>query len=463
MKHFDLNEKKTVFFSGIGGISMSGMAHLLLQNGFRLYGSDTARSDLTVALEKEGATVYYGQAPGNITEDIELVVHSAAIHRDNPELMRAEEMGKEIWTRAEFLGALMNNYGRSIGVSGTHGKTTTTSMISDIFLNAGTDPTISVGGIMPSFGGNFRIGGKNLFITEACEYTNSFHQFHPDCAVILNCELDHTDFFKDEDDFRESFRKYALNIPKGGRLIINSAIRDIGFFRNPDAKFITFGVEDDSDYVAKNVAVEDGRFVVFDLYRKGCFVEKIRLNIPGIYNVQNALAAIATAMEYGVELAVIVETLARFRSTERRFQVLGETHGVKIVSEFAHHPTAIRYAIETARQLNPDKLWVIFQPHAYSRTKEFLKEFAHVLEAADAVVLTPIYAAREVNTYGVDSRDIVALLEEAGKEVYYADGFGEAEDIILTQAKPGELVMAMGGGDIDRVAKDLMGISYAHN
>ncbi|MDO5696030.1 MAG: UDP-N-acetylmuramate--L-alanine ligase [Eubacteriales bacterium] len=461
MKQFDLEHKIHIFFSGIGGISMSGMAHLLLDRGFQLSGSDTMKSDLTVALVREGAKIYYGQSPENITEDIDLVVHSAAIHRDNPELMRAEAMGLPIMTRAEFLGALMANYEIAIGISGTHGKTTTTSMVSDIFLSAGLNPTISVGGIMPSFGGNFKIGGSKYFITEACEYTNSFWSFYPDCAVILNCELDHTDFFKDEEDFRASFRRYAQNVRPGGKVIIHRAIRDIDYFKNPSATMITFGVEDNADYCAKNVR-GDAAGQTFDLYRKGTFIEQVRLNMPGAYNVPNALAAIAAAMEYGLPLDVILLTLSRFHCAQRRFEILGETNGVTVISEFAHHPTAIRYALETARLLQPKKLWTVFQPHAYSRTKEFLHEFADVLSASDAVVLVPIYAAREVNTYNIYSEDIARILKDNGVETYCCGGFGEAEDVILTHARPGDAVMAMGGGDIDKVAKDLMGIGYTH-
>lgn len=463
MKKFDFNKKKKVFFSGIGGISMSGLAKLLLHEGFKLSGSDSAKSDLTVELEKLGAEINYCQSEKNISEDIELVVHSAAIKRTNEELIKAENMGKEILTRAEFLGSVMRNYETVIGISGTHGKTTTTSMISDIFLNANLDPTISVGGIMPSINDNFRIGSKDIFITEACEYTNSFLSFYPTCAVILNCELDHTDFFKDEDDFRNSFRLYAQNIQKDGKLIINNSIKDIDYFTNEHINVITFGIEDDSDYEAKNVEIISDKYIDFDLYHKGNEISKIRLNTIGKYNIENALAAIATALEHDIDIEVIKGTLETFNSTKRRFEMMGEVAGVKVISDFAHHPTAIKYAIETARLLEHKKLWVVFQPHAYSRTKEFLKEFASVLKLADAVILTPIYAAREVNTYDIYSKDIYDLLISYGCESFNADGFSEAEDIVLTHAQSGDVVIAMGGGDIDKLAKDLVGISYAHN
>ena len=439
---------------------MSGLATLMLEEGFEVYGSDSARSDLTVDLEKKGAVIYYGQDKDNIKSDIDLVVHSAAIKRDNPELITAEIMQKPILTRAEFLGSIMNNYKYSIGISGTHGKTTTTSMISDIFLNAGIDPTISVGGIMPSINSNFRIGSKDCFITEACEYTNSFLSFYPDCAVILNCELDHTDFFKDEEDFRNSFRLYCNNIKKGGKLVINSSIKDIQYFATEDAELITFGIEDQSKYVAKNITIIDDKLIKFDLYIDNNFISNIILNTIGKYNVSNALAAIAVGYEYGIDISIIKTTLENFECTKRRFEVMGSIGGVKIISEFAHHPTAIKFAIETARHLNPKKLWVIFQPHAYSRTKEFLYEFANVLSFADAVILTPIYAAREINTYNIYSKDIHDILIKLGVESYNVDSFSEAEDLILTKAESGDIAMAMGGGDIDKLAKDLMGISY---
>lgn len=442
---------------------MSGLAKLLLKEGFELSGSDNAKSDLTVELENEGANIIYGQSKNNIDESFDLVVHSAAIKRDNEELKKAEELGLPIFTRAEFLGAVMKNYDISIGVSGTHGKTTTTSMISDIFLNASLDPTISVGGIMPSLSSNFKIGSNKYFITEACEYTNSFLSFFPDCAVILNCELDHTDFFKDEADFRNSFRKYADNIKKGGKLIINNEIDDISFFRNNNTDFITFGIEDDSNYCAKDIKIVDNRRIKFDLYKDDKYIDKINLNSIGIYNVKNALAAISVALEYGIDIDVIKSTLEDFACAQRRFEMMGEIGGVKIISDFAHHPTAINYAIETARLLEHDKLWVVFQPHAYSRTKEFLYEFAESLSRADAVILTPIYAAREINTYNIYSKDIYDILIKKGIKAYNTESFSEAEDLILTETNNKDIVIVMGGGDIDKVAKDLMGISYAHN
>lgn len=461
MKKFDLNDNnKVIFFSAIGGISLSGIAKLLIKKGFKIYGSDAVRSDLTVQLEEMGAIIYYGQSKENITSDIDLVVHSAAIHRDNEELLAAEKAGIDIWTRAEFLGAIMQNYSVSIGISGTHGKTTTTTMVSDIFLKANKNPTISVGGIMPSINTNFLIGEKDYFITEACEYTNSFLSFYPDTAVILNCELDHTDFFKDEDDFRNSFKLYANNIKNGGKLIINAEITNYKYFENKEVEFITFGIEVEADYTAKNIQICDNSYIRFELYYKGEFLTDIELNTIGKYNVSNALAAIATCYENGIGIDIIKEVLKNFQATQRRFQLMGDIKGVKIISDFAHHPTAVKYAIETARLLNPKKLWVVFQPHAYSRTKEFLNEFAESLSLADNIILTPIYAAREVNTYNVYSSDIANILVEMNKNVYNADDFSEAEDIVLTNTSDGDVVIAMGGGDIDKLAKDLVGISY---
>lgn len=462
MQKFDLNKTIHVFFSGIGGISMSGLATLLLNKGFKVSGSDPKRTDLTVKLEQEGAKIFHGQHPDNISDDIDLVVHTAAVKRESPELKKAEKMNIPILTRAEFLGMLMNNYRVSIGVAGTHGKTSTTGIVSDILINAQKDPTISVGGIMPSTNTNFKMGSMDFFVMEACEYTNSFLSFFPDIAVILNCELDHTDFFKDIDDMRSSFKKFANNIKDGGKLIVGADIEACDYFRNTHSKFVTFGI-DKGDYQAKNIMIVDKKYISFDLYVYDNYIEKVELNSVGRYNVLNALAAIAVAMESFIDLDIILYTLRRITFVKRRFEFVGDLKGVSVYTDFAHHPSALTLAINSARVLEPEKLWVVFQPHAYSRTKDFLKEFADSLSKADAVILVPIYAAREINTYGVYSSDIEKLLKEMNVECYNAQSFSEAEDLVLTLAKPRDLVMAVGGGDIDELAKDLVGIGYAHN
>lgn len=439
---------------------MSGLAKLMLDRGNKVYGSDSTKSNLTAELESYGVKIFYGQSKDNIFDGIDLFVRSAAIKSDNEEVKEAVRRNITVCTRAEFLGAIMSLYRLSVAVSGTHGKTTTTTMISDIFLNAKTNPTISVGGIMPSINTNFLIGSDDVFITEACEYTNSFLSFYPDTAIILNCELDHTDFFRDEEDFRKSFKLFTKNINNTGKLIINADIKDYNYFKNEKVDFITFSTTRDADYEARSIQIVENSYIEFDLYYRGILLTKIKLNSIGTYNVSNALAAIACAIENNIDIEIVKSTLENFMATERRFQLMGDIKGVKIISDFAHHPTAVKLAIETARRLNPSKLWVVFQPHAYSRTKEFLQQFSDELAKADAIILTPIYAAREINTYDVDSRDIVELIKSKGKEVYYAENFGEAEDIILTKTQTNDIVMAMGGGDIDKLAKDLMEIDY---
>ena len=359
MYKIDFNEPIHIHFIGIGGISMSGLAEILLKEGFTVSGSDTKESPLTKKLISEGAQIIYGQKAENITPDIGCVVYTAAINRSNPELIEAVALKIPMLTRAELLGQLMKNYDTPIAVSGTHGKTTTTSMISHILLEGDLDPTISVGGILKAIGGNIRVGNSGTFITEACEYTNSFLHFFPKISVILNIEEDHLDFFKDLEDIRHSFHQFAELLPDDGTLVINGEIKEHSeIYEGLSCNVITYG------------------HVAFDLIRHGKHTDHIQLSVTGDHNVSNALSAIAVADILEIPMEVTKKGLLSFTGTDRRFEYKGEFNGVTIVDDYAHHPTEIYATLKAAQHSPHNSVWCVFQPHTYTRTKAFFHEFA---------------------------------------------------------------------------------------
>ncbi len=461
MYQIDFGRPEHIHFIGIGGISMSGLAEILLDAGFSVSGSDAHETELTRHLAEKGARVYYGQRAANIEQEpgIQAVVYTAAIHNDNPELMAVRARKIPELTRAELLGELMRNYKHSIAVAGTHGKTTTTSMLTDILLAGGTDPTVSVGGILKDIGGNIRVGGSELFVTEACEYTNSFLSFYPTLEVILNIEEDHLDFFKDIEDIRHSFRLFAKKLPEGGLLVINSGIDHVEeITRGLDCRVITFGKDASSDYTAENITYDEIGRPSYDLVVHGEVVNRISLGVTGEHNVYNSLSAIAAAMELGVGFDGILAGLKKFTGTDRRFEKKGEIGGVTVIDDYAHHPQEIRATLEAAKNYPHKRLWVVFQPHTYTRTKAFLDEFAQALSGADEVILADIFAARETDTLGVSSEDIAERLEKLGTSVHYIPSFDEIETFILEHCIHGDLLITMGAGDIVKVGEKLLGL-----
>jgi len=434
MYEIDFNRPQHVHFIGIGGISMSGLAEILMEEGFTVSGSDPQKSELTVHLEGKGARVFYRQQASNIGDSIDVVVYTAAVHPDNPEYARAVEKGLPVLSRAELLGQMMKNYKYAVGIAGTHGKTTTTSMVTEILLAAQRDPTISVGGILNSIGGNIRVGGPELFVTEACEYTNSFLSFYPNMEVILNIEEDHLDFFKDlqDDNYQE----------------ITEGLK---------CRVVTVGKSADSDYTAGHITYDRYARDTFDLMIHGEKAEVITLGVPGEHNVYNALAAIALCRELGVDMKYIKKGLADFTGTNRRFEKKGELKGVTIIDDYAHHPREISATLATAKNYPHKKLWCVFQPHTYTRTKAFLDDFARSLAAADEVILAEIYGARETDTLGISSADIAVRIEALGTKARCFSTFDEIETFILEKCVQGDLLITMGAGDIVKVGENLLG------
>ena len=457
MYQIDFNKPAHIYFVGIGGISMSGLAEVLFSKGFRISGSDRQRSALTDSLSAKGITVFYGQREGNITEDIDCAILTSAIHPDNPEYVAIQRLGIPSLTRAELLGQMMKNYAVPIAISGTHGKTTTTSMVSEILLGADLDPTLSIGGIYKSIGGNIRIGGSGYFVTEACEYTNSFLSFFPKIGIILNIEEDHLDFFKDLSDIRASFRKFAELLPADGTLIIHNSIENLTEITEGLAcKVVTFGLSGDADFTARDITYDEKGCASFTMIFHGKSQE-IRLQVPGIHNVANALASMALSNVIGVPAADAAGFLHRFTGTDRRFEYKGSIGGVTVIDDYAHHPTEITATLKACENYPHKTLWCVFQPHTYTRTKAFLADFAKALSLADKVVLADIYAARETDTLGISSRTLQEEIIKLGKECYYFPSFDEIENFLLQNCINGDLLITMGAGDVLKIGESILG------
>lgn len=446
-----------IHFIGIGGISMSGLAEILLKEHFTVSGSDAKESELTRHLARMGVTISYGQRAENITHGVQLVVYTAAISDDNPEFVRAKETGLPMLSRAELLGQIMDNYRRSIAVAGTHGKTTTTSMISQILLQAQCDPTITVGGILKAIDGNLRVGSSDYFVAEACEYTNSFLHFYPKYSIILNVEAEHLDFFKDIQDVRNSFHQFAANTKPDGLLFINGDIENYQELTQELATEVhTFGLSEGCEFRPENVVFDDKACASFTVMRNDLAVMDVTLHIPGMHNVCNALAAVGLCLSLGISKEIIAAGLAAFGGADRRFQYKGTFRGVTVIDDYAHHPTEIGATLAAAANYPHKRLVLAFQPHTYSRTKAFMDDFVRVLSMADVVVLADIYAAREKNTYGVSSEDLLEKLKKAGTECYYFPTFDEIEQFLSKNCMNGDLLITMGAGDIVNVGKHLL-------
>ncbi|MBQ8625049.1 MAG: UDP-N-acetylmuramate--L-alanine ligase [Agathobacter sp.] len=457
---YTLNFKEPihVYFMGIGGISMSGLAEILLEEGFTISGSDAKESALTTQLEEKGIKIYYSQVASNITTDIDLVVYTAAIREDNEEWQAARDMNIPMLTRAQLLGQIMDNYSKSIAVAGTHGKTTTTSMISQVLLEAETDPTITVGGILSAINGNLRVGNSEVFISEACEYTNSFLNFRPKYSIILNVEAEHLDFFKDLDDVRCSFKQFAANTRSDGATIINGEIEDYeGLVEELPHNVVTYGFDSRFDFYAQDIAFDENACGMFTAMHQGKELAKVHLNVPGMHNVSNALATIALAVLMELPQDALIAGLRKFGGANRRFQYKGQVDGVTIIDDYAHHPTEIAATLSAAANYPHKRLVLVFQPHTYSRTQAFLHEFADILSQVDLLVLADIYAAREKNTIGISSKDLLSLIKEKGTECYYFPSFEEIEKFLLKNCLNGDLLITMGAGNVVEIGESLLG------
>ena len=458
MVNFDLNAHQIqhIHFIGIGGISMSAIAEMLLSFNYKVSGSDLRSSKITNRLQAKGAEVIIGHSRENI-KDCDLVVYTAAIKEENPELERARQTGIPVIDRAEMLGLLMKKFETSIAVAGTHGKTTTTSMISLILEHAGFEPTILVGGELDEIGGNIKIGKDQYLVTEACEYVESFLKFFPKIGIVLNIDADHLDYFKDIDHILEAFVKFAQLIPQEGFLIACADdLHTEAFIDKVHCPIVTYGIKKEGDYQAKNIQFSPQGFPGFDVYYKGEFLGEFQLSVPGNHNISNSLAAIACCHLLDVPLKRMQEKLGSFQGTHRRFEKLGEINGLTIIDDYAHHPTEIKATLQAATQYPHHKVWCIFQPHTYTRTITLLEDFAEAFGDADQVIIADIYAAREKDTGVIHARDLAKAIEAHQQNILYISGFQEITNYIMTHAEPGDLIITMGAGDIHRVGEMLL-------
>ncbi len=467
MYQINFNEPIHIHFIGIGGISMSGLAKLLKSRGFSISGSDWHSSDLTKELEALGIQVFIGQHKENITKQMDLVVYTAAVKEDNEEYCAAKESGIPLMPRSVLLGQIMKQYPHAVGIAGTHGKTTTTSLLSVLLLAGNLDPTISVGGVLNLIGGNLRIGHSDYFIAEACEYTNTFLSLYPTDAIILNIEEDHLDFFKDLAEIRQSFANYIALVPEHGTVYINGEIEDYSALCSKAVCHIeNYGIlEDETNlanpnspftYSAANIVYDNFGCGAFDFIAHNQYLGRVQLGLIGRHNISNVLPTIALALKYGVPMETIQTALPEFHGTKRRFEYKGTRDSVLIYDDYAHHPTEIRATLTSAKQCEHKRIITVFQPHTYTRTKALFHEFADALALSDVIVMAKIYAARETDTLGISSKLLAEEIAKKGKEVYHFETFSEIEKFLLKFCSEGDLLITMGAGDIVLVSDSLI-------
>lgn len=459
MFHFDIqaHDVKTIHFIGIGGVSMSGIANLLFEKGYTITGSDRNRNHFVRRLEERGVKVFIGQKAENI-QDQDLFVYTDAILPDNEELIAAQETGKPCVTRGAMLGALMTNFKKSIAVSGTHGKSTTTSMISDILLEGQTDPTILLGGDLDAIGGNFLIGESDYFLTEACEYKGNILYYYPNIAIVLNADLDHVDFFGTQEIFTEYFIRYMSNLDKDALAILNADDDQIQYLiPHVKGRVTTFGIENPkADYNATHLRLNEQKGFTFDLTFPSGDVHTFELSVLGQHNVYDATAAIIASFETGVQIPAIQKALKEYTHLHRRQEIIGTVNGATIMTDYGHHPLEIERTLEALKFRGHDRIICVFQPHTYSRTKKLMDEFAQSFHDADLTIVTDIYAAREKHDPTVHSTQLVEKMEKAGVPVKYIGAFEAARDWLLQEIGENDLVITTGCGNPDVLARMLV-------
>ncbi len=452
MQEFAMSQLKSgshVHMIGVGGISMSALAHMLMDFGYRVSGSDAKASNLTDDLAAAGAVIQIGQCAENI-EHPDLVCYTAAISKDNPELVKARSLGVPVIERAELLGALMRLYEYPIAIAGTHGKTTTTSMMALVLLAAETDPTILVGGELPQIGGNFRLGGKKYLPFEACEYVESFLHFHPFLSIITNVEEDHLDYFSDINHIISSFSKFAsLTSPHGCNIVCSDDKHLRQVVQNVEKKVVFYGLKDPSaDYTAQNITVNEKGCASFTVLRHGKPLVDLTMSVAGEHNILNALAVTAAADFLGLPMKAVQEGIRQFGGTKRRFEKVGSVNGCDIIDDYAHHPTEIKATLDAARSMDYQRIWTVFQPHTFSRTKHLLNEFAEVLPLSDKVMIADVYPAREEYDGTIHACDLAAKIPNS---IYMSDMHAIAR-YLKENLQQGDLLITMGAGDVNKIA-----------
>lgn len=454
--NIDDSKYKNIFFIGIGGISMSALAELMLYKGYKVYGSDRMPSINSEKLEKNGATIYYEHKKEHI-ENMDLVIFTDAISFDNEEYMAAVKEKIDLVDRATFLGAIMKNYKNSIAVSGTHGKTTTTSMITEIIKDLDLNPTIMLGGQLKDIDGNIKIGDENLFLTEACEYKANILKYFPTTEIILNIDEDHLDYFDNIDHIIRTFKGYVDNLHGDDYVILNVDDENVEtLFPIDNCKVFTFGIKNDADLRAKNIDFSEDGFPTYDLYLKGKKICHVELSVLGRHNVLNSLAAIAATYVNNIPLEDAIIGLKNYKGVERRLEEKGYYKGTKIMDDYAHHPTEIKSSIHAIKNACKGKLYTIFQPHTYTRTKLLLDAFANSFDESDVIIITDIYAAREKDYGDIHSKTLRDAISDHRDNAFYISGFEDIVKFIKENIKKDDVVVTMGAGDVYKIGEMIL-------
>lgn len=437
-----LDNIKRIHFIGIGGSGMCPLAEILHSEGYELTGSDANEGETLDRIRSYGIPVFMGHKAENI-EGAELIVYTAAVKKDNPELVAAQKKNIPAIERSVMLGIVTRRYNRSIAIAGTHGKTSTTAMLSQLLIGAGFDPSAIIGGKLPFIGGNSYVGQSDIIVCEACEYVDTFLELNPFISIILNIDADHLDYFKNLDNIKKSFKQFSEQTT--GLLVINGddantldAVKDV------DIEKITFGFGENCDYRAVNVSADKGVHEQYDLLFRGEKLTSVKLIVPGKHNVYNSLAAAATAHYLGATANEIAENLHKFGGVHRRFEILGTPDDITVADDFAHHPTELTATLNAAMNMGFNKVWAVFQPHTFSRTAMLLDDFAEALKIPDVAIISEILPVRETNTYNIYSRDLGAKVPGS----VCLDTFEEITDYVCKNAKEGDLILTMGGGNV---------------
>jgi len=448
----NLKKYKKIHMIGIGGVSMSGIAEILVNWGFEVSGSDRSDSEILHILDHAHIKTFIGHEASQV-EGADCVVYTAAISQDNPELVRAKELGIPVIERSDFLGELTRCYENTIAISGTHGKTTTTSLVSLCFLEALKDPSVQVGAIIKELDGNYRVGNSENFIIEACEYVESFLKFSPKSEIILNIDNDHLDYYKNMENVKNAFIKYVKLLPEDGHLIINADDHnclDLPIYSKAPA--IKYGIEnEDVDFSAQNIVFDKNGLPEFDCYKYNEFFGHFKLSIPGRHNILNALSCIALCDAYGISFESMKIALEKFTGADRRFQFKGFLNGAKVYDDYGHHPTEVAATAKALNNKSFNKSWVVFQPHTYSRTFNHLNEFAETLLSFDNIIITDIYAARELNTYNISSQDLVDAIQKLGKDAIYISSLEDCASYLKENVKKDDIVLTLGAGTVTNI------------
>ncbi len=456
LKIEDLKKYNHIHLIGIGGISMSAIAETLKNWNFKVTGSDAKESEITKKLNVHGITTTIGHNLEN-AKSADLIIYSAAIKDDDPEMVIAKENNIPLIDRGKFVGYLTKLYNESICVAGTHGKTTTTSMISVCFVNAQKDPSIEVGGILKEIDGNYRVGNSEYFILESCEYMGNFLKFFPNTEIILNIDNDHLDYYKTFDNILKTFQSFASLLEKDGLLIVNADDKNCFNLKNySKSKFLSYGIENTSaNFIAKNITFNNTGSQ-FEVYKNNEFYSKFELSIPGKHNILNALACITVCDYYGIEKEIVYDSLLHFTGAARRAEYKGSFNNITIYDDYGHHPTEIKATSDAMKTKTYNKSWVVFQPHTYSRTQNLLEDFAKSLLDFDNIIIVDIYAARETNTYNISSQDLVNKINSFGKNAIYISEFDEVVSYLKENAKPNDLILTLGAGTVTEICPMLL-------